>query len=125
MSIEKLSMRGYQTISQQLRSKHMRAFILFLSFISLAQARTYKGFAEIDRIIQGRLILKNISYSVTGKALPSPLNQLLGSYRQNNDLGTTLINANPNSLNTLLWYIVAHTFSIDVAMTCNEPETYK
>lgn len=103
----------------------MKALIFFLSLVTLSHARTYKGFAEIDRVVKGRLIVPSLSYSVTQKALPNPLNQLLGAYAQNNDLGTTLINADPNALNTLLWYVVAHTFSIDVAMTCNEPENYK
>ncbi len=101
----------------------MNRFILLnLFFACLANTSHYRGYAEVDNLIRGRILNESSTYSVSKKALPPPLFELLGAYIATDEPNATMSNSQPNSLSILLWHIVFKEFSIQVAMTCNDPE---
>jgi len=90
-------------------------------------ATTLRGYTEVDRIIHERIARTNGfelgQYLGDDSTQPSEgkLLALLGTY-VGSDTNGGYRNGDPNSVNTLLWYIALSQFAQDIADTCNKPE---
>jgi hypothetical protein len=106
-------------------------FVLMVCFFeSFAEAQSspihnpFRGYAKINQILHERVAVENGfqlgQYLDKVSIIPASgdLLSLLGTY-DGSDTNSTYRNADPNSINMLLWYIALDELSTDIASNCS------
>jgi hypothetical protein len=122
-------------MSKKMKSKNKIAVLVLISSLISAQSSisfaddpsaTLRGYTEVNRIIHERIARTNGfelgQYLGDNSSQPSvgKLLALLGTYVGSSTDGDYR-NGDPNSVNTLLWYIALSQFAQDITDTCNTP----
>jgi hypothetical protein len=100
------------------------SFCFGISAFAQTTHNPFRGYAQINQIIHQRVAQDNGfelgQYLDKISIIPTTgdLLSLLGTY-DGSDTNSTYRNADPNSINMLLWYIALDELSIDIANNCS------
>ncbi|HEX4925121.1 MAG TPA: hypothetical protein VFV50_13595 [Bdellovibrionales bacterium] len=101
----------------------MRTLVLFVSLILPLRIQAadvcslYRGYAEVDQIIQARVFNSSYSFRIADRLGSEELSKLLGHY-VTHTTESQFQNGLPNPTNTVLWYIGLSKLAQELSAIC-------